>query len=417
MTEEREFDYRDYIQRRLREIDDLDERRYAKGLLLDSLGEMFAWTEAKYKALEQRIRDELDSPWERFEIAMTAVSRADYDPVNDFWHPVCAEDLGPDAGRERVTVYLMADDAGCRRFLRQGIVEAEDAVTGVPLRFRIERPERYRACMERTYALFAANHIPWRTVHLGHLERIFDMVPEGDVPPGARPVFQWGDWERQVAEDAVPLWNMQRKTLQSQEFRRPCLDDVVYEQVYYLGDAGDAGDGCLVDAGEDILSVRYERNRVVLKTARKTPGDVSVCRLHQGDAAGSYGYSYPVLSNHRKDSFAARYIGQAGNFIQTPGELMRKAEELSGSFRIRVSGYEILDSAGRDLSGGNLLEGDMNSFTGTQIFAGDQRSLMVFRFRKDGETPHDYLYESQIRYILSQLQMEFPEYRCVGVAE
>lgn len=140
MTEEREFDYRDYIQRRLREIDDLDERRYAKGLLLDSLGEMFAWTEAKYKALEQRIRDELDSPWERFDIAMTAVSRADYDPVNDFWHPVCAEDLGPDAGRERVTVYLMADDAGCRRFLRQGIVEAEDAVTGAPLRFRIERP-------------------------------------------------------------------------------------------------------------------------------------------------------------------------------------------------------------------------------------------------------------------------------------
>lgn len=29
----------------------------------------------------------------------------------------------------------------------------------------------------------------------------------------------------------------------------------------------------------------------------------------------------------------------------------------------------------------------------------------------------DYLYESQIRYILSQLQMEFLEYRCVGMLE
>ena len=75
MTEEREFDYRDYIQRQLREIGDLDERRYAKELLLGSLGEMFAWTEAKYRGLEQRIRDELDTPWERFDISMTAVRR------------------------------------------------------------------------------------------------------------------------------------------------------------------------------------------------------------------------------------------------------------------------------------------------------------------------------------------------------
>ena len=56
MTEEKEFDYENYIKRRLREIDDLDERRYAKELLLGSFGELAAWTEAKYKALEQRIR-------------------------------------------------------------------------------------------------------------------------------------------------------------------------------------------------------------------------------------------------------------------------------------------------------------------------------------------------------------------------
>lgn len=417
MTDEKEFDYRDYIQRRLREIGDLDERRYAKELLLDSLGEMFAWTEAKYRALEQRIRDELDNPWKCFSISMTVTDRKDYDPINPFWHPVCEEDASPPGDCSRVTVYLMADDACCRKFAGQGIVEAADRVTGLPLRYRIVEPERYRTCMERTYALFTGNHIPWQTVHMGHLERFFDMVPEGDVPPGTQPVFQWGSWEQYVRQDAIPLWNMQRKMLQSQEFRHPCLDDVVYEHIYYLGDEKDAGDGCLVDAGEDILSIRYEKGRVILQTGKETSGDVSVCRLHQGDAVSSYGYSYPVLSNHRKDSFAARYIRQAGNFIQTPGELMRKAEELSGSFRVRVSGYEILDNAGRDLSGGDLLEGDMNSFTGTQVFARDQRSLMVFRFRKEGETPHDYLYGSQIRYILSQLQMEFPEYRCVGGVE
>ena len=57
MTEEKKFDYENYIKRQLREIDDLDERRYAKELLLGSLGELAAWTDAKYTALELRVRE------------------------------------------------------------------------------------------------------------------------------------------------------------------------------------------------------------------------------------------------------------------------------------------------------------------------------------------------------------------------
>lgn len=52
------------------------------------------------------------------------------------------------------------------------------------------------------------------------------------------------------------------------------------------------------------------------------------------------------------------------------------------------------------------------------MFARDQRSLLVFRFHREGQDDgRDYLYESQLRYILSQLQLEFIEYRCVGVLE
>ena len=56
MFEERKFDYENYIQKRLKEIDNLDERKYAKELLLEGLANIFKWTEAKYAALEQRIQ-------------------------------------------------------------------------------------------------------------------------------------------------------------------------------------------------------------------------------------------------------------------------------------------------------------------------------------------------------------------------
>lgn len=422
MIEEKSFDYKDYIQRRLKDITDIDERRYAKELLLESLGEMFAWTEAKYKTLEQRIKNDLDNPWEDFNIFMTVVKRSDYDPINNFWHPVCSADIASAKEKKGITVYLMADDAGCQRFFNQGIIEAVDSVSGNRYCYHITKSERYKICMERTYKLFTSNHIPWQTIQLGHLERFFDLVPDKDIPSDAQPVFQWKDWEAFIHQDIIPLWNMQRKMLQSQEFRHPCIDEVIYEHIYYLGDENNGGDGCLIDAEEDILSIRYENNKVILKTKAETIGDVSICRLHQGDQGNSYGYHYAVLSNHRKDNIAARYLQQSGNFIQTPMELRRKIEELSGSFSIRAASYEIVSSNKENILDKGILEGNMNHFIGTQVFTQDQRSLLVFYFQKEGQAlcdylNSDYLYESQIRYILSQLQMEFLEYKCVGVLE
>lgn len=87
MFEEKKFDYENYIQKRLKEIDNLDERKYAKELLLEGLGSIFKWTEAKYAALEQRIQRELDMPGERFCTFMTIVERKDYDPINPFGFP------------------------------------------------------------------------------------------------------------------------------------------------------------------------------------------------------------------------------------------------------------------------------------------------------------------------------------------
>ena len=57
MVNEKMFDYENYIQEQLRRIDDLDERRFAKKLLMESLGKVIAWSEQKYAALEKEPPD------------------------------------------------------------------------------------------------------------------------------------------------------------------------------------------------------------------------------------------------------------------------------------------------------------------------------------------------------------------------
>lgn len=431
MVEEKFFDYEKYIQERLKEIDNLDERRYAKELLLNSLGEVFKWTEAKYEALEQRIREELAVSWKRFHIAMTIIEKENYDPINSFWHPICEEDIGKETDkRGYMTIYLEAGEREYKEFLKMDTIDGTEEETGRNIRFQIRKSLRYEKMMKKLYALFSSNHIPWQTVHMGHVERFFDLAPEEEILADSKVIFQWGEWEKRIKRGFIPLWNMEKTMVQSQEFRHPRLDEVIYEHIYYLGN-GQEEDGYLIEAGDNILSIRYEKNKALVKTEKEVLEKVFLYRLHQGNRGNSYGYRYPILSNERKDNLAVRYLQQTGNFIQTPMELHRKAEELSGGYKIRLAGYEIRDAAENDSIGetdmgaiGRRIEGDMNGYIGTQIFSRDKRSVLLFRFQREAMeegkeaeregTQGDYLYESQIKYILSQLQMEFLEYRCMG---
>lgn len=418
MIDEKRFDYENYIQRHLREIDDLDERKYARELLLESLGKFFAWTDAKYEALEQRISRELSMPGQKFHTCMTIVKKEDYDPINNFWFPVCEEDVidVKDAEQQSYeTIYLMADEKGCREFLKQGEITGVEEKSGKLIKFRIRKAERYEKMIKRLYMLFTDNHIPWQVVHMGHLDRFFELVPMQESVPDERVSMQWEKWEGCVKTEMIPLWNIQRIEISSMEFRVPCIDEVFYEHIFFLPDERVADDGYLMETEADILSLRYEESKVVLKSRQDSLKDVCVYRLHQEAPAESYGYQYPVLSNSRKDNLAARYLHQTGNFIQTPMELSRKIKEMSGCYEVEILGYEITDKVENNIAVNEILYGDMNGFGGAQVFSDDKRSTLLFKMRIDEPERADYLCDSQVRYILSQLQMEFMEYKCVGV--
>lgn len=405
------FEYEDYIQQRLKEIDGLDERKYTKELLLDGLGKFFGQMEARYEALEERVLKELAMPYERFSTCITIIKKDDFDPVNNFWFPVCDEDIKNTAQYPNRTFYLKADDRACQEFFRQGKVRGILEENGKQLDFRPVKSGRYASAVKKLYHLFAENHIPWQTMHLGHLERFFELRPEGDFPPDADIKIQWGKWEEYVMQGMVPLWNIRRMTVRSREFRIPCIDDVFYEHIFYLPDRNAEEAGYLVETNTDILSIRYEKNRVVLKTKKDSLGDVCIYRINPGSPEGSHRYQYPVLSNRRKNTLAARYLQQTGNFLQTPMELRRKVREMAGEYGIETDRFEITDDSADE--GG--IYGDMNQVTGEGVFSGDKRKVLRILFHTNRKESDDYLLGAQIRYILSCLQMEFMEYRCEGI--
>lgn len=89
------MDYREYVQKKLGEIKDIEERKEARELLLEGFLALYTLTGGKFKALEERIDKELILPGKAFAMYTTIVKKEDVDPINGFWHPLCPGDLKP----------------------------------------------------------------------------------------------------------------------------------------------------------------------------------------------------------------------------------------------------------------------------------------------------------------------------------
>ncbi len=404
------MDYREYLQKQLGGIRDIEERKEARELLLEGFLALYTLAEGKYQALEERIDRELTLPGKDFAIYTTIVKKEDRDPINEFWYPLCPADLKPGSDEGRKTIYLAGNDVSVKAFLQQKQLLGTEEKTGRRVNFRLEKASRYENCIKKLYGLFQKNQVPWQTVPMGHLERFVDLVAEEEVSSAENIVFAYGQWKEMVKEDMLPLWNVEEIQVESQEFRRPCMDEVIYEHIYALGRKEKEESGILVETEEELLSVRYEENRVLVKTQKEELGEVKLYLLHQREVNSSYGYTAPVLSNKRQNSLAARYLQKTGRFIQTPGELQRKVRELSGDFEIELLNYTIFDAVREE-----GLRADMNDCLGNSLFPQDKRNILLFTFgwKKEGGLL-EYLKESWLRYLLSQLQLEYLEYQCRG---
>ncbi len=411
---EEAMDYQEYIQKQLRDIRDKEERKEARELLLEGFLSFYQWAEGKYEALKERVEKEITLPWKAFAIHTTIVKREEADPINGFWHPLCHEDLKKDWGGGRKTIYLEVDDEGLKAFLQQKQLLGIEEKTGRTIPFRIEQARRYKECIQKLYQLFLENHVPWRSIPMGHLERFFDLSPEEEISFEENVHISYGKWESVVKEGMISLWNVEEIQMESQEFRLPCKDEVIYEHSYPLGRKGGEEGGILVDAKEEILSVRYEENQVFVKTYKEQIEEVKLYLLHQKEKNSSYGYYAPVLSNRQQDSLAARYLEKTGQFIQTPAELYRKVRALSLPFSVELLKYEIVEEGIEE-----ALRGDGNGCLENLLFPKDKRKILLFTFRwkKEEEGLPKYLRESWLRYVLSQLQLEYLEYQCMGKSE
>lgn len=424
------FDFNRYIEERLREIGDLEERRYAKVVLKDGLGKIIRCTEEKYKALERRIYDEIEIPGNCYEIVSTIVRKEHYDPTNDTLFPVCREDLDKDNQGEPVingpgdyleTLYLELSEQELEKMSRelQHInvklcrEDSDKAGEAGDDPVIVLRPAlRYREIVEQLYLVFQNNSIPWNTINTAHLDKFYDVflswqsnrpstaIKKQDVE------YSLGKWDAAVRRGVIPLWNVQKILFKSASFMTPCPDGIHYEH-QFMPEYETQEDGYVIQANEDILEIRHEKGKIILRSRLGTFDGWIAYRIVQKGPVRSLDYTAPVLTNRKKDSFLRRYAENTQIRLLTKADLFRRITELDIGDYLEIFDYQICDN----VSDFPLAEG-MNWFIRDELFPMDRRKILLFLFREKRQGY--YLNDAMVRFVISQIQLEIGEYRCVG---
>ena len=417
-----EFDIKKYVKDRLSEIKEEDEYVFAKSVLYDGLYRMSEVFEERYKSLYKKVYDELESKEESYEIAILLLSKNEntflrmFFPISDL---DVIEDKEVDIKEECMedknsikTVYLNATDSVCKAFLQENIrVSFTNNKEKHTLLVQPKKALRYRKEVGKLYETFSYNGLRWNTVNTAYLDRFFDIDLSG-LPQNARDVeVDYGKYADMIEEELYPVWNIEKNVFKSSTFLSPSKDGLYYEREM----------------------IRQKDKEIILRLIQKTGGMVGIRQEEEKIIVKSYEESYSdlegynifdirytkeelpigLISNKRKEGMIGRLLNKAKEKIHTEAEIERIIEELDIGDYVSLKSCERLATNKAFLEEMKILP-DMNNFTNENFQLTDESPKLILRFLRNSDSN---LCEAMVRYAISQLQISFDEYICIGFLE
>jgi len=113
------------------------------------------------------------------------------------------------------------------------------------------------------------------------------------------------------------------------------------------------------------------------------------------------------MNNKRDLGFIGRYASVKSMVIRTRGEINRQLQAFELSKELRLQDMEVLDKYNREIETENL-----NSFIDDNIRLDAYKKILLMKFKP--EDREDFLVYDKMSFLASEIQLIFPEYRCIG---
>ncbi len=423
-------DMEEMIKEEISRISGLQERVVFKDIIENLFLSLYETNQEMYRKLESRIMDDLAFDLNRYQITVGIVERAYLDPSHHLLSPIREEDMSVPAYdvlevRRRIdeegqslagTYFMEYDYLEIQKFLEKGKIGGRIYTDAgdYPAEFRVEKNEAYLREISRLYEVFVSNGVPWQTVNAPYLYKFVNVylekLPE-EITPAQKILKVEPDLEefaQRAYDHYIPIWNIRKLTMDSVGFPVPCEDHKSYEHTISIREYGNEH-VYLIDDTTHIYSVRQKENRLIVMGEEAEARKWQVYMIRTGANRRFDRYTYPLMTNHRKDEFLERFGRRQGRLVRTEGELSRFIGSYGMEAYVVYEGFEILD---RDNSGEASESYTMNGFILDEIRDRDYEKRLVLLFRK--KSALSFLLRDIMSFLVSEVQLMYGEYRCEG---
>ncbi|CAH1189912.1 hypothetical protein PAECIP111893_00010 [Paenibacillus plantiphilus] len=425
---------KDIVLERLGRMEDLEGRRLLKGIMTSVFLNLVEHQEEMTRRLEQRVFDELEDLDDKNDIYVTLCAREDIDPIHEFLYPMLPSDVNPPSydlttivsrlsrNEESTlfTMFMQCDYMSLKKlFESKRTFRGQLVTTGgrCAIEVRLQQNLTYVREIEKLYETFQKNGISWKTVNHPYAYKFVDIILTGceRTPDASEEIMEISvdceEYERSKRLDVVPLWNIERLSLKNSGFPVPAMDRINYEHVLSLRKTG-SQNGYLVDADEsDIRYMKRSEDELTIVTPLERSGNWNVLKLTQPVPSRIGKLEYSLVSNRRSSDFIGSYARKQATVVRAKGEIMRIAHSFEAA-----EALEFVDASIQEKPGSEGQTYGMNPFISDHVRTEHDKRLLRLSFRrKPGKQWDEFIIYDLMSFLVSEVQMYFPEYKCEGV--
>ncbi|MDP4180490.1 MAG: normocyte-binding protein [Bacillota bacterium] len=415
---------------RLNKMKDLQQHKLLNDIMRDFLCNLIDYQDTANRNLEARVFNEIVDEESRYNVFITIYQKEDVSPIDEFLFPVFAEELetkqmscgdilnGINSSEDikLSTIFLKCDYTQIREIVKSARKYSGEIITDrkkYRIKVKLEQNKSYSAEIENLYNIFQKNNIPWKTINNPYLNKFYDviltgcegMLEEDEEIQEIR--FNLEEYEKYRMSDIVLMWNIQKLNQKSDGFPMPAIDNVNYEHVISLKKLG-LENGYLVDVDETLVKyIKRTEEELIIISPMELANTWDILRISQNPAEQNRKTKHELISNRRNPSFINKFAQKQSSLIRTKGEIARISNSFQVSRYFELVSIEIIPG-----KIGSATTYDFNSFIIDDIRIGNDKKVMHLKFRTDHMS--NYLIHDLLSFIVSEIQMYFPEYECEG---
>lgn len=262
---------------------------------------------------------------------------------------------------------------------------------------------------EMTYAAL----VPWQTINAPYLYKIADVVitelPDGIAQDDSvkRIEINFEKFNQVICHDLIPIWNIQKLTLNSVGFPVPCEDHKNFEHSISIDEYGTQH----VYLAEDNLEIqsisqREERLMIISEVSVAQKWDIYMIRNSEDSKIDRY--TYPIMQNGRAENFSEKFQRRWNQSIKTRAELARFIKGFGLEWYVTYQDCKIIDQFDMKVE-----TYSMNPFIEDEVRDTRAQKKLLLQFRAgEGDS---WLQRDVASFLVTEVQRIYPEYECGGI--